>query len=417
MYWNMDNEPEIWSSTHDDVIKSPITAEDFVQRYIAVAKKARAAYPDIKLLGPAPANEWQWYNWENNSISYNGKNYPWLEYFIKRIADEQKASGMRLLDVVDLHFYPGASNADHIVQLHRVFFDKEYIWPEANGVKRIHGGWDPSQNKEYIFTRINDWLDTYMGNDHHVTLGMTEVGINGNNPNVTAVWYATTLGEFMKQGVEVFTPWSWKAGMWETLHLFSRFSLSEYIPTETNDETKCTVYTTANKKKDSICIHVVNKTNTTISVSIPFSFFTDRTQAIRYTLKNLPNQETFYSTTQNALEKETLSIQDKKINISLPPYGISAILLNQNQSTPTVDQSLKEIDIFPNPIHTLINVKSPHTIMKSIEMIDLMGRVKMKQFFNRTGLMQIQNTVPSGIYWMRIKSPENRSSIHKVIVK
>jgi hypothetical protein len=103
-YWNVDNEPEIWSGTHDDVMPKQITAQEFMQRYITLAKKAKAKDPDIKLVGPVTANEWQWYNWDGKTITENGKNYPWLEYFIKTVADEQKKSGVRLLDVLDIHF-------------------------------------------------------------------------------------------------------------------------------------------------------------------------------------------------------------------------------------------------------------------------------------------------------------------------
>ncbi|HTJ47939.1 MAG TPA: glycoside hydrolase family 44 protein, partial [Cyclobacteriaceae bacterium] len=62
-YWNMDNEVEIWSGTHDDAMPIQLSPEEFMQKYFAVAKMARAKYPDIKLVGPVTANEWQWYNW------------------------------------------------------------------------------------------------------------------------------------------------------------------------------------------------------------------------------------------------------------------------------------------------------------------------------------------------------------------
>jgi hypothetical protein len=211
-YWNMDNEPEIWSGTHNDVMPVQLSAEEFMQRYFETAKKARAIFPDIKLVGPVPANEWQWYNWTNGSIAYGGKNYVWLEYFIKRIADEQKATGIRLLDVLDIHFYPGESAASDIVQLHRVYFDRTYVYPGHNGVHRI-GGWDTSINKEYVFGRCQEWLDKYLGIGHGVTFSVTETDINSTDPNVRAVWYASTLGEFAKQGVEIFTPWGWNSGM------------------------------------------------------------------------------------------------------------------------------------------------------------------------------------------------------------
>ena len=89
-YWNMDNEAEIWNGTHDDVMPTQLAAESFMQKYIEVAKKARAKYPNIKLVGPVTANEWQWFNWSNGAIAADGKNYSWLEFFIKRIAEEQK---------------------------------------------------------------------------------------------------------------------------------------------------------------------------------------------------------------------------------------------------------------------------------------------------------------------------------------
>ncbi len=69
------------------------TAEEYMQKYFEVAKKARTAYPGIKLVGPVPANEWQWYNWKGNLVSYNGKqcthgwntsSYGWLKKRIDR---------------------------------------------------------------------------------------------------------------------------------------------------------------------------------------------------------------------------------------------------------------------------------------------------------------------------------------------
>lgn len=155
-YWSMDNEAEIWSGTHNDIMPVQLSAEDFMQKYFAVAKKARAAYPNIKLTGPVTANEWQWYRWGSANITADGKTYPWLEYFIKRIDEEQKASGIKLLDVLDIHFYPNSKVASEVVQYHRVFFDKNFIYPEANGVKTINGGYDNRQQKNiFLLVAMN----------------------------------------------------------------------------------------------------------------------------------------------------------------------------------------------------------------------------------------------------------------------
>ncbi|MBK6979962.1 MAG: hypothetical protein IPH28_25050 [Cytophagaceae bacterium] len=41
-----------------------------------------------------------------------------------RLVEEEKKAGVRMFDVIDLHFYPSTSNPAEIAQLHRVFFDK-----------------------------------------------------------------------------------------------------------------------------------------------------------------------------------------------------------------------------------------------------------------------------------------------------
>jgi len=74
-----------------------------------------------------------------------------LEYFIKRVAEEQTVSGVSLLDVLDIHFYPGSNKAHEVVQYHRVYFDKNYVYPEANGVKNVNGSWGPESDEGIYF--------------------------------------------------------------------------------------------------------------------------------------------------------------------------------------------------------------------------------------------------------------------------
>ena len=329
-YWNMDNEPEIWSGTHDDVCTVQPPVETFMQAYFDVAKKARALYPDIKLVGPVPCNEWQWYNWDNQRIQLGQNYYVWLEYFIKRIGEEQQDSGVRLLDVLDIHFYPYETSPSDIVQLHRVWFDTTYDYPGANGVKRLgQWGWDNSITREYIFTRCRDWLDQYIGPDHGVTFGVTEMGIKGDNPNVTAVWYASTLGVFADEGVELFTPWTWKVGMWEVLHLFSRYSQPIRILSESSNEETVSAYASINEDMDAVTLILVCRSlNQTIDVSATVQKFQLEDGSYdTLSLYNLPYTETFRSEQNNALKAGSQSVENGVMNMSLAPLSVTAVLL------------------------------------------------------------------------------------------
>jgi len=329
-YWNMDNEVEIWSSTHDDVMPTQPTAEAFLQLYFAVAKKARALYPGIKLTGPVSPNEWQWYNWNNATVTgTDGKQYPWLEYFIKRVAEEEQSSGIRLLDVIDLHFYPSSSNASDVVQYGRVFFDSTYAFPEANGVKNVNGSWDNSIQIEDIFGRCRNWLNQYMGPNNGVTFGLSEAGTGlNNNASALAVWYASTMGEFMKNGVEYFSPWTWAPGMWETLHLFSRYNKTINVQAVSSDEQNVSAYTTANSTGDSLTISLVNRSASqaeTVTLNFP-DFQLSGNPVTTQTLSNLPATETFVSQTDNAMVTSSVTPTANAIQLTIAPMSITSLL-------------------------------------------------------------------------------------------
>jgi len=331
-YWSMDNEPGCWGSTHDDIYAGgQPSAEEYMQKYFAVAKKAKALFPGIKLCGPVPCNEWFWYAWDNDyTITFEGSNYTWLEYFIKRVADEELASGIRLLDVLDIHSYPGYNDYEDLLQQHRVFFDREYSFPHANGVKGINGGWDNNITQEYIFGRCNEWLDEHMGSGHGVSFALTENGFNEDiDPSTLAVWYASHLGTFAKENVEIFTPWFWGEGMWETIHLFSRYSKGTSVLSTSDLEEFVSAYSSLNNAGDSLTTILVNRSlDQTYNTSIDLmNFGVADGNYTTLSLLELPEDETFESHTVNALQQATAQVSSHTLTMSLPPLSITAVLL------------------------------------------------------------------------------------------
>ncbi len=417
-YWNMDNEVEIWNGTHDDIISASYPAETFMQSYFAVAKKARAKFPDIKLVGPVTANEYQWYNWMNKITGTDGKNYAWLEFFIKRCAEEQKATGIKLLDVLDIHFYPSESAPEQVVQLHNIFFNRSYVYPNANGVKNVSGNYDNSQNKEYIFGRVNDWLTQYFGTNNGIKVGVTEMDVNNNTPSVVAVWYASMLGEFMKNEVEIFTPWSWKTGMWETLHLFSRYNKTQSVQGISTDETNVSAYPTLNATKDSMTIVLVNRSttdtkNTTVNLT---NFTVQNTTSDAFRLATLPTNETFFSHSQNALQKSMLSFVNNTATISLPPLSITSIILKGKlTTTPTNNIVDDNIKIFPNPFKELLIIEIPNGGFETISILDVDGKRISTQNINMNDKrVEIKTTLPAGTYFVELGNGNGK--ITKVVV-
>ena len=343
-YWSMDNEMEIWRGTHSD-LDLPVTADFLVEHYIDVAKKARAQWKDIKLTGPVPANEWQWcsvasYNKEDRPKGPD-RNYCWLEYFIMKVAEEQKKSGVRLLDVLDIHWYPSEKDYESRMNWHRVLFDTTYNYPGANGIKNVTGKWDNNNQKEYIFKRINNWLDQYFGEGHGITLGITETSlIDENDPMVTALTYASFIGTMQNNGVEIFTPWSWNDGMYEALHIFSRYSNAYRVQSTSANDSLVSAYSSITNKGDSLTVIFVNRAEKDaqqINLSVP-NFAAKNGNVETLTLEGIKG-ETFVSHTNNALKKGSVEIANDKASITLPAKSITAILL-VSENPKAVDPSI-----------------------------------------------------------------------------
>jgi hypothetical protein len=359
-YWNMDNEVDVWNGTHDDVMPTLITASQFMDRYIEVAKKARAQFPEIKICGPVATSEWQWYKWSNENIRINGKYYCWLEYFIKRCADEEKASGIRVLDVVDLHNYPYAPTDADALQNHRMYFDKSYDYPGANGLNTINGGWDTSSKKEYVFQRINDWLIKYFGSNHGITLGLSEWSPGPDKPNLASVIYASLLGTFANNGVEYFTPWSWYTGMWETMHLFSRYAKNYSISSTSSLENTVSAYTTVNEAADSMTVIIVNRDMISAhDVTVNLNGFLAPDGSYKtLQLASLPATETFKSHTSNALKTNSVTVTLNSLSVSVPALSTTAVILKTTSTGISKNQKQNdEIEIFPNPADNQLKIQ------------------------------------------------------------
>jgi len=413
-YWNMDNEPEIWSGTHDDVMPVQLAASAFMDKYFAVAKKARALYPGIKLCGPVTANEWQWYKWSSETLNVNGKYYSWLEYFIKRVADEQKATGIKLLDVLDIHWYPGESSDADVLQLHRIFYDKAYDYPGANGIKSINGGWDNTQTREYIFQRINDWLTLYFGANHGITLGLSESGINSTNANTNSVLYASMLGTFANKGVELFTPWTWNTGMWETLHLFSRYAKNQSVSSTSSLENTVSGYTTVTANADSMTVILVNRDlSSTHKVTVNLSGFSVANGTYNtLQLAALPATETFVSHTSNALKKSTITVSGNSFSIVLPTVSTTAVILKTNATAVENPKGLStEITLFPNPVKESLNIVlgSQTRALTDLSVYSQEGKLislSRDTYDGSTPLKINTEKLDNGLYLLRIKNTD-----------
>lgn len=418
-YWSMDNEMDIWKSSLSD-LKLNITGDFLVERYIDVAKKARAAWGDIKLTGPVVANEWQWCHIaataeDNHRPTIDGKPYCWLEFFIKKVAEAEKASGVRLLDVFDIHWYPTETDYKNRINWHRVLYDTTYYYEGGNGVRCASGTCDWSNEIEgykayrsYIFVRINQWLEKYFGKDHGITFAITETDLNDSDPMVTALTYASFLGTMQDNGVEIFTPWSWGDGMYETVHLFSRYGHPNRVESVSSNDSLVSGYSSISNAGDSLTVIFVNRAESAaqnVELSLK-NFKVNPGEVTTLTLSELKG-ETFVSHTQNALQKGSLQVSaDGKASLSLKAKSITAVMFATNEP----EASIKTSKILAENI---LNYKDGKWVVQNSSgqvfealIFNCLGKQVKTQKLNSGNVMLSTENLNSGHYIVQFKTSE-----------
>jgi hypothetical protein len=110
----LDNEPMLWNSTHRDVHPEPLTYDELLDRTIRYASAIREADPEAHIVGPA---FWGWSNYfwsaKDAAVGFSERpdrrahgDVPLLDWYLSKLRDHERKTGQRLLDVVDLHYYP-----------------------------------------------------------------------------------------------------------------------------------------------------------------------------------------------------------------------------------------------------------------------------------------------------------------------
>jgi hypothetical protein len=166
----LDNEPNLWSATHRDVHPEPVSYDELLSRTIEYGKAIRAADPDATIAGPA---EWGWLNYLFSAKDVAGVhgmnldrrehgNVPLIPWYLRKLREHEQKTGVRVLDVLDLHFY---------AQADRVHSEDGSPEIAARRIRSTRGLWDPAYADEswihesvMLLPRMKQWIaESYPG--------------------------------------------------------------------------------------------------------------------------------------------------------------------------------------------------------------------------------------------------------------
>lgn len=282
--FSLDNEPDLWSATHAEVHPNALTYAEIVQRNTDYARAVKAAWPGAKVSGPV---NYGFAGFENlqGAPDNGGRNF--LDFYLDSMQAADTAAGQRLVDYLDLHWYPEATgNGVRItgtdtspavvaarVQAPRSLWDPNYV--ENSWIS------NPGNYNYGAIRLIPRTKDRFAAHYPGTQLAITEWNYGAGDHISGAVASADALGVFGKQGVGLATLWELNGNESFTYAAFRAFrnydgAGSTFGDLSTgatsSDLNTATVYSSmASSDNRKVTIVAINKATTAKKAAIPIT--------------------------------------------------------------------------------------------------------------------------------------------------
>jgi hypothetical protein len=302
-YYALDNEPMIWSGTHRDIHPEAPTYDEMRDRAYQYGAAIKAADPGAKILGPVE-DGWCRYLYSMADNCLPGKDYQthgntqYVPWYLQQMRSYEQQHGTRLLDYLDLHFYPwgvsGAPSGSAATQALRLrstralwdasYIDESWISDTASGGVAVQ-----------LIPRMKKWAaDNYPGTKLAISeydWGAGE-GING------ALAQADVLGIFGREGLDLATYWgdvvssqpfAFAFRMYRNYDGLGHGFGDSSVQASSADQGKLSVYTAQRSTDGALTILVINKSDNDLSSSVGLAGFNPQPSAVvyRYSKANL----------------------------------------------------------------------------------------------------------------------------------
>ncbi len=212
--FDLDNEPGLWNSSHRDVHPNPTTYDELWQQTQSYTAAIKAQDPGALTLGPV---SWGWCEYFYSTLDNcqpggpdmtSHGNLVWIDWYLKQAAAYQAAHGVRLLDYLDVHYYPQAGDV--------TLSNDESTATSALRLRTLKSLYDPSYIDEswisdsspngvavMLIPRLKAWIaNRYPG----TKIALTEYNW-GDGGTSSALAQAEVLGILGREGVDLAARW------------------------------------------------------------------------------------------------------------------------------------------------------------------------------------------------------------------
>jgi len=217
---SLDNEPELWNSTHLEVQgHNSATSDDYIAKTINLSKALKDQFPTALIFGPVHYGFQGIYNWQGElAATPSGANW-FPDKYLQTLKSASTSYGRPLVDVYDFHWYAEVYDAGgaRILNLTSTTLTDAQVQLIVQSPRDL---WDPTFNDD---NNSNPWIFNELGRAPINILGRLQSKIDAENPGMKiaiteyenggwnhiagAIAQADNLGIFGAQGVFAANFW------------------------------------------------------------------------------------------------------------------------------------------------------------------------------------------------------------------
>ncbi len=328
--YSLDNEPVLWDHTHSRIHPNPLTIEELHSKSIEMASNIKKIDPKAEVFGPAlyGYTAFDHLDDDDNSDEWEkikeANNYHWyLDCYLDAMKKASDEEGVRLLDVLDIHYYSESARVgvEDRLQSVRTLYEKGFA--ENSWI----GEW--CQENVPILPTIQKSIDTYYPG---TKLAISEYNFGGEDLSGT-IAQAEALGCYADAGVYLATIWGGNPYQFAGINLYTNYDGNgsafgdQLVPTKTDDVSLASAYSAIHgDDQGTVTAMVTNKD-------------LENAENAVITLKNADTTyeaAAVYAVYGDSSEIRLIEIIDNVegnvVNVTLPAYSAAMVVITDDAS-------------------------------------------------------------------------------------
>ena len=338
--YSLDNEPDLWNSTHEAIHPDHPTYDEVVNKNIEYARAIKSIDEDAVTLGFVSYGFAGFLSLQDDAtVNDYETNGDFVSYYLSKAAEAETTYGKRLIDVLDIHWYPEAKDSNDT----RITTDS-YTQEMPNArMQAPRTLWDSSYTEN---SWIGKWCSNYLPllpwlqeeiDTHYpgTKLAISEYYYGGGDRISGAIAEADVLGIFGREGL-------YEASIWVTSSKDQSFIEAAFnmylnydgrgssfgdttVSAKTTDDEKTSVYASRfSDDSNKMVLVAINKSSEAVDVGITLTASGNNFATARFYCLTSSSDNQVVTT-----QPDDRSIGGNQFYYRMPGYSVTTIELTR----------------------------------------------------------------------------------------